>query len=456
MSTTMPTTTAPGVRQLLPLPYGLAAKSRRDPLAFLLDGLMRYGDVFRYRIGPLLFHQVAHPEHVKHVLVDNQRNYPRSWYYGRVKVVTGEGLVTTEGAAWRRLRRMAQPAFHPQRIAALAGVITRATEAMCQCWWVHAESGEPLDVAAEFMQLTLQIAGQALLSIDLGGEADRIGPAVTASLEYADHRLSSFLALPPGLPTPRNLRFRRALRTLDTIIFDIIAKRRREPERNTGDLLAMLLATRDEETGEGLTDRELRDQILTFIAAGHETTAVALTWTFYLLSQHPEADRRLRAEVAERLARRTPGVADLAGLAFTRNVIEESLRIYPPVYGVVRDAIADDEIGGFHIPAKSMIILSPYVTHHHPGIWPDPETFDPDRFTPERSAGRHRFAWYPFLGGPHQCIGQDFAMMETTLVVAMLAQSFRLRLAPGTQVKPKPMLSLRPKNGLPMIIQPAR
>jgi cytochrome P450 len=260
------------------------------------------------------------------------------------------------------------------------------------------------------------------------------------------------LALPPAVPTPRNLRYRRAIRVLDSLVYGIIADRRARPGIETGDLLSMLLATRDEETGEGLSDRELRDQLLTFIAAGHETTAVALAWTFYLLSENPDADERLRAEISEVLDGRAPTIHDLPRLAFTRRLIEESLRLYPPVYGLVRDALKDDEIGGFHIPARSMVVISPYLTHHHPAVWPDPERFDPDRFCPERAEGRPRFAWFPFLGGPHQCVGQEFAMMEATLVVARVAQSFRLRLAPGFEVVPKPMLSLRPRNGILMTV----
>jgi cytochrome P450 len=426
---------------------------RREPLRFICEGHRRYGDVFRHQFGPLVFHLVAHPDHVKHVLLDNQKNYPRSWYYGRIKAVVGEGLVTTEGAAWRRLRRMVQPSFHHQRVAALAGVMTDATDAMRRRWREHAETGQPLDLAAEFMELTLRIVGRALLSVDLGGATDRLGPAFTTAMEYGDHRINNLLALPLAVPTPRNLRYRRAFRTIDAIVLDIIA-RRRAAGHDTGDLLSMLLATRDEATGEGLSDRELRDQLFTFISAGHETTAVGLTWTFYLLSQHPEADRRLRAEVADVLDGRTPTADDLPRLEYTRRVIEESLRLYPPVFAVVRDALEDDEIGGYHIPARTMVSLSPYATHRHPEFWPDPETFDPDRFTPERSAARPRFAWFPFLGGPHQCIGQEFAMMEATLVVAMLAQSFTLRLAPGVLVEPKPMLSLRPRDGLPMIVKP--
>jgi cytochrome P450 len=450
--------TAPGVRQFtpMPLPGSPLARSRRDPLAFSLDGMTRYGDVFRLQIGPMVFHQLAHPDHVRRVLVDNAKNYPRSWYYDRTKVVLGESLVTTDGAAWRRLRRMSQPAFHHERIAALASSMTVAIEAMLDRWGAHVRSapGEPLDVATEFAGLTLRIVGRALMGVDLVSEADWIGRAVTTALEYLEHRINHLLALPPAFPTPRNLKARRALRYFDATIGEILAGRRREPGRDAGDLLAMLLAVRDEETGEGLRDGELRDQILTFIGAGHETTAVALSWTVALLCWHPNQDSRLRAEVAEALAGRTPTAADLPRLPYARRVIEESLRIYPPVYGVLRDAVADDEIGGYHIPARSVVILSPYVTHRHPSFWPDAEVFDPDRFLPERSVDRPRFAWYPFLGGPHQCIGQEFAMMEMVLALAMMVQSFRFRLAPGARVEPRPMVTLRPGNGVPVILEP--
>jgi cytochrome P450 len=444
--------TAPGLRQLLPLPLGRLARMKSDPLGFLLGGLHEFGDVFRFQLGPFVFHQVAHPDHVKHVLVDHQKNYPRSWFYDRAKVGAGEGLVTTEGPAWLRLRRLSQPAFQHHKIAALAAVMTEAVEAMRGRWHDHARRGEPLDVAAEFMRLTFRIAGQAFLSLDLGGEADRVGAAVLETLAYLEYRLSNLLSLPPFVPTPRALRFRRALRVLDGVVYDIIA-RRREPQVGPPDLLSLLLAARDEETGEGFTDRELRDQVLTFLVAGYETTAVALTWTCYLLSQHPEAADRVRAEAAAVLGGRTPTAADLPRLTYTRQVIEESLRLYPPVYGLVRDAREADEIAGFHIPARSMVVISPYVTHRHPEFWPDPEKFDPERFTPERAAGRPRLAWFPFLAGPHVCIGQEFALMEATLTVAMLAQTVRLRLVPGTVVELKPMLSLRPRGGLPMLVE---
>jgi cytochrome P450 len=456
-ATTKGRRTAPGVRQLvpLPLPGSSLVRLRRDPLGFLLDGMRRHGDVFRHQLGPLVFHLVAHPDHVRRVLVDNARNYPRGWYYRRTRVVAGEGLINTEGAAWRRLRRMSQPAFHHRRIVGRVDAMTDAIGAMLGRWREHAGAGRgPIDVAADVAGLTLRIAGRALMGIDLLGEAERVGRAVTTSLDYLEHWLTHLLALPLGFPTPRNLKARRALRDFDELIAGILAARRRDAGHDAGDLLSMLLSARDEETGEGLSDRELRDQILTFIVAGHETTAVALSWTIALLCRHPEVQERLRAEVADVLGGRIPAAEDLPGLASARRVVEESLRLYPPVYAVARDAAAEDEIGGYRIPARSTVILSPYVTHRHPAFWPDAEAFDPDRFLPERSDERPRFAWFPFLGGPHQCIGEEFAMLEMVLAVTMLVQAFRFELAPAACIEPRPMLSLRPRFGVPVILRP--
>ena len=445
--------TAPGIRQLLPLPFGLVTRMRTDLLGFFLEGHRHFGDVFRFQVGPLRFHLLAHPDHVRHVLLDNQANYKRSWAYERPKIAAGEGLVTTDGPVWRRLRRMVQPAFHGDRIEALAGLMTGAAEAMLERWRVLSEKGEPVDIVAEFAALTLRIVGRTLLSVDLGGEADRIGPAIVGALEFVQYQLDCLMPPPFWIPTRRNRRFRRDIGILDSMIYQIIAGRLASG-KVTGDLLSMLLEARDVETGEGLTERELRDQLLTFIVAGQETTANSLAWTFHLLGQHPEAAGRLREEIDSVLGDRAPVAADLTRLAYTRSVIEESLRLYPTVYGVARQPLADDEIGGYRIPRRSQVLLSPYVTHRHPDFWPDPETFDPDRFLLERTVGRPRFAWFPFLGGPHQCIGQEFAMMEITLVVVMIFQRFRLSAVPGQVVEAKAMLSLRPREGLPMFIHP--
>jgi cytochrome P450 len=449
---------APGLRQRIPVPVGWVARLQRDPLRFLTEVRERYGDVVRLHAGPWRFHLVAHPDHVRHVLLDHQRNYPRSWLYDRTKVAAGTGLVTTEGAAWRRLRRMSQPAFHHDRIAALVGVMADEAEALRRRWLDRAAgSGGSFhtELSHEFETLALRVVGRALLGTDLADTADALGPPVTELLSYTLHRLNNRVAPPPWVPTRRNVRFARALRSFDAMIAGILARRRSAPDDGGApDLLAMLLDVRDEETGAGLSDRELRDQVVTFLVAGYETTAIGLTWASYLLSRHPEAWGRVRAEVEAVLGDRAPTADDLPLLAFTRRVFDEALRLYPPVYAVARDAARDDAIGGFDIPARSIVILSPYVTHRHPGFWPDPEVFDPDRFTPERSSGRPRFAWYPFLGGPHQCIGQEFAVSEAVVAIATVVRSFRLALPPGAVVEPEPVLTIRPRGGMTMRVEP--
>lgn len=443
---------APGLRQLLPLPYGHVARSRRDPLGFLMDGARRFGAVFHHQFGPFVFILVSHPDGVRHVLQDNYRNYPRSWLYRRTRPLIGDGLVSTEGEVWRRQRRMVQPAFTHQRVAALAAPMTELAARMLDRWEAHAGAGRPFDVAAEMVTLTLDIVGRTLLGVDMAGDTQALRACVNEAAAWLEYRMSHLLSPPPSVPTPGNLRFRRAMRTFDSIVYRIIAERRASGAHGD-DLLSLMLNVRDVETGDAMTDLELRDQAATFIGAGHETTAVALAWTWYLLALHPEAAERVRREVNEALGGRRPTFDDLPRLPVTRTVIEEALRMYPPVYAVARDVLADDVIAGCRVPRRSTVILSPYVTHHLPKFWPDPETFDPDRFTPQRSAGRPRFAWFPFLGGPHQCIGNDFAMMEATLIVAMVMQRYRLTLPPGTTVKFKPLVSLRPDGKVPMIAE---
>src|SRR5579864_7576848 len=380
---------APGLRQRLPLPLGLVAEARRDPLRFYRDGMRRYGDIFRLQIGGSVFHTLFHPDHIKHVLQDHSKNYPRSWYFNMLRLAVGDGLVTTEGEPWRRLRRLVQPAFHRERIAVLGSIMTRAAGRMLERWQGNVASGEPLDMAVEMMRLTIGIVGEALFGSDISGETDAIGRASNVLMEYLNYRINHLFAPHVLIPTPRNLRFRRAMRTLDKVIYRIIAERRHSLNE-TGDLLSTLLRARDEETGAGMSDKQLRDSMLTFIGAGYETTSVALTWTWYLLSQYPAVAKRLRAELASVLGGRAPAVADLPNLTYTRKVIDESIRLYPPVWAIMRDAVKGDEIGGYHIPARSSVILCPYTTHRHPALWPDPDQFDPERFAPELSAGRPR------------------------------------------------------------------
>jgi len=295
-----------------------------------------------------------------------------------------------------------------------------------------------------------------LFSAKVTDETNAIGQAITTIMGNIEFRYVVPFYPSVSVPTPRNRRHLAALRTLDQIVYGILHERRRHPRPadRSGDLLSLLIEARDEETGEGMSDKQLRDEVLTLFVAGHESTANALAWTFYLLSQHPEAERRLRAELAEALAGGTPTVADLPNLPYTRMVIEESMRLYPPAWIMIRSAVADDEICGYRIPANATVLISPYVIHRLPAFWEAPAEFDPERFTPERSAGRPPFAYFPFGGGPHQCIGKGYALQAAQLILATVAQRFRLRLAPGQAVEPQALLTLRPRGGLPMTAHP--
>jgi cytochrome P450 len=300
------------------------------------------------------------------------------------------------------------------------------------------------------LRLTLRIVGQALFNIDLSDETHSVGQAVTTvNRLLSDYMYAPFPPL--NVPTPRTRRLKAAHRTLDQVVHGIIAQHRQQ-NTDTGDLLSMLLVVRDEETGQGMNDQQVHDEVMTLLLAGHETVSIALTWTWYLLSQHPAVERRLHTELDEVLAGQTPRVDHLVKLSYTRMVIEEALRLYPPAWIFGRKALADDEIGGYFIPANSMIVLSPYVTHRHPAFWEDPEVFDPERFAPERSASRPHYAYFPFGGGPRLCIGSNFALMEMQLILATIAQRHKLRLVPGRPVEPEALLSLRPRYGLPMTL----
>jgi cytochrome P450 len=295
-------------------------------------------------------------------------------------------------------------------------------------------------------RVALAIAGRTLFSRDVSHEADAVGKALAELGRYLEHRFHHPLTpLPAWVPTARNRRFRETARTLNGIVAELIRERRREG-RDHGDLLSMLMQARDEETGAAMTDDQLRSEVLTFFLAGHETTATALTWTWYLLASHPAIRQRVRAEVETVLGGRVPGVDDVPQLALTRMAIEEALRLYPPIWALPRQAVADDEIGGYRIPARSTVVLCSFLTHRHPGVWDRPDEFDPERFTPERVAQRPKYACFPFLAGPHQCIGNEFAMLEMRLIVAQVLQKFDLELVDGPPIVPRASLSLRPSG----------
>jgi cytochrome P450 len=428
---------------------------RRDVLGGLLAGHRRYGDVVRYRLGRLIVHLVAHPDGIRQVLLTNQHNYDKDTpSSAKIRAVTGNGLLTSSGDFWLRQRRLMQPVFQPQRLAAFSGLMAAATTALLDRWRLLAERGQPVDVASEMRRLTCGIVCQALFGADVSGELGEIETAATAVMDHTYRRLERFVDVPNFLPTRANRRFRRAVRRLDRVVYRIIDERRRQPDRPTGDLLTALLRRRDEETAQSMTGPEIRNETMTLLLAGHETTANSLAWTWYLLSRYPEAARRVRAEVAAVLDGRTPTASDLERLAFTSRVYREALRLFPPIWVMERRTRADDEIAGFGIPAGSSVVVSPYVTHRHPEFWDNPEGFDPDRFLPERSAGQPSLAYLPFGAGQRLCIGSNFAMLEALTILAVVVPRYRLDLVPGHPVEPKPGITLRPRHGLLMTLHP--
>jgi cytochrome P450 len=424
---------------------------RRNPTAVFLDAARRHGDVAYLKIGPRRGYLLTNPADVRHVLQDNAANYRKSPLYDTLRQSLGNGLLTSEGAFWLRQRRIAQPAFHRQRMAALAGVMTDAVREIAADWHAVADAGTPIDIGDEMMRLTRTVVLQALLGADLGPFTAQIDGAWKVMNEHIGDSFWS-LGLTKGWPTPRNRRFEAARAVLRGAVEYAIRQRR--AQSGTGDdLLSMLMEARDEETGESMDDEQLRVEVTTFLLAGQETTSLALTWTFYLLSQHPAVRERLEGELDTVLGPRPPAYGDLASLPFTRQVIDESMRIYPPAWGFSRQALGDDELGGYRLPRGWLAFLMPYVLHRLPAFWPDPERFDPERFSPARAADRPKFAYLPFGAGPRQCIGNHFALLEAHLTVATLARQYRLHLVPGHRVEPWPLITLRPRFGMPMTIE---
>lgn len=445
---------APGPRGSLLV--GSLLEFQRDPLRFLMDLTRQYGDVVRFRIGPWAYHLVTHPDHVKHVLQDHNQQYRKGRIAGILESITGQSVLVAEGNVWLRQRRLAQPAFHRQRIAALATTMTDTVAPLLDQWRTYVGNSQPLNIWPAMQNVALGVVGRTLFSTDLTGGAEAVGHAATTMVEHLNYRFTHPLPVPQAVPTPRNRRFQAAIRFMDNLVYSIIRERRRTGA-SANDLLSMLMEVRDEDTGEAMSDQQLRNEVLTFLFAGYETTASALMWTWYLLGQHPASEQRLRDELTAVLNGRTPTFADLHRLLYTRMVLEETMRLYPPGWIFERKAISDDTIGGCHIPAGSFLFLCPYVTHHRSDVWEEPERFEPERFTSERSTSRPRYAYFPFGGGPRQCIGNEFAMMECQLVVAMVLQRYRLCLTSVQKVEPDALAAtLRTRHGLWMTVHDAK
>jgi cytochrome P450 len=413
----------------------------RDPLSIMPKLAREYGDIVTMRYYNFRVYFVSHPDYIEQVLVSDNRKFIKGRVLRKNKQLFGNGLLTSEGDFWLRQRRLAQPAFHRARIASYGGTMVRYAERLLAEW----KDREERDIHAEMMRLTLQIVAKTLFDADVDGEAKQVGRALVALMEFnSDFR--KLLLTPTWLPTPRKIRATIATWRLDKIIFRFIAERRASG-KDSGDLLSMLLAARDED-GSRMTDRQLRDEAITIFLAGHETTANALSWTWMLLAQNPDVEAKLHAELDAVLAGRAPSVEDLASLRYTGHVITESMRLYPPAWGMARVAIEDVEIGGYPIPKGCGVSLAQWVVHRDPRWFDAPEQFRPERWEGDLLKRLPRFAYFPFGGGPRQCIGNNFAVMEATLLLATIAQKFRVRLVPGHQVVPMPSITLRPRFGI--------
>jgi cytochrome P450 len=429
---------------------------RHDPLELMMAA-MRTDDLVRVRIGPQVVHFAFDPGDIKHVLVERHAHYSKQTRgYQALRRFLGQGLVTSEGDFWRRQRRIAQPAFHHRRLARLASSMRAASEDLAADWSRAAAAGETVDVAASMMQVTLRIAGESLFSVDLSSDSARIGSAVSDMLAGFDVVFRSPLPFIEHLPTPTMRRARRAMDLLENTVGGIIAQRR--GGQADDDLLQMLMEARDEETGESMSDRQLRDEVLTMLTAGHETTANALTFTLYLLSKHPDVARRVRTELDEVLGDRPVDVTDLRALVYTEQVLQEAMRLYPPVWAIARRAEQSDRLSGYAVERGAWVVMSPYATHRHPRYWDNPEGFDPERFSERaraagRAAGRSRYAYFPFAAGPRKCIGDHFARMEALIVLATVLRTAQPALLAGHQLELEPSVTLRPRGGLPMQLE---
>ncbi len=431
----------------LPL-LGVLGDFRKDPPGFLLEASRRHGDVVHFKLGPQQVYFVRHPDAIRDILVTNQSKFKKSRMLERAKVLLGEGLLTSEGEFHKRQRRLAQPAFHRDRLANYARMMVECGESARGRW----SPEETYDVAREMNRLTLAIVARTLFSANVDSEADEIGAALTEVLGLFETVLMPFSEWMEKLPLPSVKRFERARARLDRTIYGIIEDRRKSRIEDNGDLLSMLLLAQDEDDHGRMTDKQVRDEALTLFLAGHETTANALAWTWYLLSQNPEAEAKFHAEIDE-LNGRAPAFEDLPQLRYTEMVFSESLRLYPPAWAIGRRALEDYPIGDYVIPSQSIVLLSPFVTHRDPRWFAESDRFDPDRWLPEAAAARPKFSFFPFGGGARVCIGERFAWMEGVLLLAAIGQRWRWKLAPDQRVETKALITLRPKSGIAMIAE---
>ncbi len=453
----MSTTTSPHTNVMRPpgpRQHWLSGNLRefaRDRLGTLTRWHRQYGDMVQTRFGPRALLFLNHPDLVEEVLVTQNRKFIKHYRLRAARRTLGNGLLTSEGEFWRSQRKLAQPAFHRERIAAYADVMVQYTERMLASW----EDGQTRDVQADMMRLTLEIVARTLFAAEIGNDSIGASAAMETLMHTSMMRMGRLITLPAWIPTPTNIMVERAARRLDEIILTIIADRRRSGE-DRGDLLSMLLHAQDEESGRRMTDQQLRDEAMTLFMAGHETTANTLAWIWFLLANHPESEAALHAELDTVLGDRAPTMADLLRLKYTGLVVTEALRVYPTVWMVGRQNIEPVELGGYTIPTGTTIFMPQWTIHRDSRWYDEPESFRPERWAHGLQDQIHRYAYFPFGGGPRICIGNNFSLMESALLLATIARRFRLRLAPDAVVKPLPSMTLRPDRGVKVVVTERR
>lgn len=420
---------------------------RQTMLGYFTERFNEYGDIFRMQFGEANVLFVADPEAMYEIVVEKAKHFYKGADYRNRQTglarFLGSGLLTSDGEFWKRQRKLVAPSLHTKRIETYAEIMVDVTERTINNW----RDGVELDVDQEMMRATLEIVGKALFNVDVSRDAERVGGALTVIQE----NMGGFTIIPAWLPTPQKMRVNRAVRALDDLVYGIITERRQDGE-DYGDLLSMLLLARDDDDN-GMTDEQVRDETVTLLLAGHETTANALNWTWMLLAQNPDAEAKLHEELDVVLGGRTPTLADLKQLPYTEMVVKESMRLYPPAYSFGRMAIEDVNIHGYDLPANTDINIFSIIAHRSPKWWDDPMSFRPERFSPENEKNIPRYAYLPFGGGPRICIGNSFAMMEARLMLATMAQRFQLRLKPGHKVELDPLITLRPLGGMHMRVE---
>lgn len=452
------TSVAPGPRGL-PL-VGSALDLLRDILGTSLNGMLEYGDVVRFVAGPpgsmrVTVFGIAHPDDIQHVLTAGGDGFSKQdAAYNEIRALVGDGLLTSEGDTWKRQKRMVQPLFTHKRVAGFAEMMAEEGAELVKRWNELRRTDGTVDLHSEMTRYSLRVVCRALFGTDV----EDIIPALRDNVPYLSKRAFtrslSPIPVPTHWPTPGNRHADRAIAEVNGVVDNLISARRANPT-GEDDLLSLLLAAQDPEGGVGLSDKEVRDQALIFLLAGHETTATALTFTLHLLGLHPEIQRKVRDEANKVLGDRLPTLEDSKGLAYTTMAIKEAMRLYPSAYVIPRQVEKPDVIRGYEISVGSVAVCSPYVTHRHPDYWEDPERYDPERFTPEKEKARHRYAYFPFGGGPRACIGQYFSMLEAVIVTAQLVRAFEFK-SPEAPVKLFTGITLRPKNPMPCIIKPVQ